>query len=252
MPIRDGDEVRELAMGLAARFGGPKAPKVNAQGQPIDPRLPPKLTPSMKRQLVDEKRQRDGLPVTPLFDRLLSYGVPAALAKSAMEGDPEAPGMKLAEQLARGEGKILMLAGMAGRGKSTAAAYALTFKSGLWVFAPHLSLLFGQHKDAVDDSAMNHAGLLVIDDLGSEHSPGGHVAGRVNAVLVIREAHGLPTALTTNLPAEKFKTIYGDRIVSRLNAKKESLGWQVLDGPDLRSVESAADPQPSRPSRGRR
>ena len=212
--------------------------------------MPPRRSPAQLRALVDQVRKETGLPVTPLYDVLLNYGVPAKYARDAIEQDPAtSPGMGLAARLAQGEGRILVLAGRVGRGKSTAAAYGLTFMPGLWVHSPMLAIPQDDENDdgTISDREMRKACLLVIDDLGSEHSPSGYVGNRVNDVLTYREANNMPAIITTNKTAEEFKILYGDRIISRLNGRKEAMGWQVLEGPDLRTLQPRAIRNPQDP-----
>ena len=201
-------------------------------------------TPSELAAAVRRAREQVGLPVTSELDLLINYGVPLARAQDALTRDPSTQGMVLAARLGRGEGRILILASNAGRGKSTAAAYALTFRPGLWVNSPQLARIDDGEPGTVRDSDMLRAELLVIDDVGTEHSPGGFAASRLNHVVTVREGMRKPTLITTNLETERFKTVYGDRIASRANADDEPLGWHTLDGPDLRSPGTPEQPQP--------
>ena len=149
----------------------------------------------------------------------------------------------LVDELLAGKGRLLVLHADVGRGKSVAAAYGLSMLGGLWVSAPDLARVV-QRRDEGDDSvrretldeqmASRKTVLLVIDDAGLEHSPSGYAGSRICEAIVSREAAGLRTVVTTNLAGDVFKTRYGERIASRMNG--DSLGWQTIEGPDLRSA----------------
>jgi hypothetical protein len=187
------------------------------------------MSPEEIRRAIDAIRRRDGLPVTSI-DRLLEQrGVPSRLWVVAQNPRTTAC-VGLVSELLDGKGCILAISGHTGCGKSSAAASALAARTGMWVHAPDLARppLDG---DNVDDR-MRYCGLLVLDDVGTEHSPSGYAAKRICSVLEHREGNRRPTILTTNLTAEQFKAAYGERIASRLNG--DPLGWQHVSGPDFR------------------
>lgn len=174
--------------------------------------------------------------ITPA-DSLKWAGVPAGFWKHALEPKASEP-VKWALKMLAGEGVLLVLSGGTGCGKSTAAAHSLSKKSGLWVHAPDLAKPdfsdadeYGVRRQTLDER-MRESGLLVLDDVGIEHSPGGYAASRITDVLEHRESNRRPSIVTTNLTTEEFKAKYGARIASRLNG--DGLGWQHVSGPDLR------------------
>lgn len=182
--------------------------------------------------------------VTPQ-DLLRWAGVPGGFWRDAEKPKPTAA-TAMVEKLLSGEGVLLVLSSQAGCGKSTACAHALTKQSGLWVHAPDLAKPdfsepdeYGVRRESLDDR-MRNAGLLVLDDVGIEHSPGGYAAARITDVLEIREASRRPSIVTTNLTAEEFREKYGQRLASRLNG--DALGWQHIAGPDLRLVRNPTPP----------
>jgi len=62
---------------------------------------------------------------------------------------------------------------------------------------------------------------LFVDDLGWEASTKGRAAERsshLTRLIVEREARGLPTWYTTNVPLEQLVTMYGERAADRLRA----------------------------------
>jgi hypothetical protein len=187
------------------------------------------MTPEEMRRAIDAIRRGDGLPVTSI-DRLLEQrDVPSRLWGVA-QNPRETHCVELVRELLSGKGCILVLSGHTGCGKSSAAAFALAGRTGIWIHAPDLSRppLDG---DSGDDR-MRYCGLLVLDDVGTEHSPSGYAAKRICSVLEHREGNRRPTIVTTNLTAEQFKAAYGERLASRLNG--DPLGWQHVSGPDLR------------------
>jgi hypothetical protein len=190
------------------------------------------LTPEEIADATRRIRIEQGLPVTSMDRVLTQRGVPAKFHIPAL--DPwKTPALQLVERLLAGEGLILVLGGDTGRGKSCAAAVALARRPGLWVNAPDLAKIPLDGDSAPDiDARMRATPLLVLDEVGLEHSPSGYAAGRICAAITHREGAGKPTVVTTNLSTDQFKEKYGDRIGSRLNG--DGLGWQTVSGPDLR------------------
>lgn len=168
-------------------------------------------------------------------DRMRWSGVPSRFWSFA--GEPrKTRAVDFAQSLLDGAGVMLVLAGGTGSGKSTAAAFALSKRSGLWVHGPDLAKV--EVRDPFDpfrptlDERMRLAGLLVLDDIGIEHSPGGYAASRITDVLEWREASKRPSIVTTNLGAEVFARQYGKRLCSRING--DPLGWQTVTDKDMR------------------
>lgn len=195
------------------------------------------------REQVDALRRAYGLPVESMKEKLLRRGVPEVFHALLLDGKLEpTQALTLVEELLAGNGRLLIMSGKAGCGKSQAAGFALSRRSGLWVHAPDLAR--PQPKEEVEsgnvlEERMRAAGLLVLDDVGLEHSPGGFAAARIADVLVHREAARRPTIVTTNLSGDEFAAKYGDdRMRSRLDG--DPLGWQTVVGPDLRSELSGA------------
>ena len=187
------------------------------------------MTPEEMRRAIDAIRRGDGLPVTSI-DRLVDQrGVPSRLWVVAQNPRGTAC-VRLVRELLDGKGCILVLSGHTGCGKSSAAAFALADRTGIWIHAPDLARppLDGNN----GDDRMRYCGLLVLDDVGTEYSPRGYAANRICSVLEHREGNRRPTIVTTNLTAEQFKAAYGERLASRLNG--DPLGWQHVSGPDLR------------------
>jgi len=188
-------------------------------------------TPEEVADIVRQIRLAQGLPVAGMDKVLAQRGVPQRLHLPALT-PWKTQALALVERLLAGEGMVLVLGGDTGRGKSCAAAVALARRPGLWVNAPDLSKIPTEEGAPDIDARMRTTPLLVLDEVGLEHSPSGYAAGRICAAICAREAAGRQTIVTTNLSAEQFGEKYGDRIGSRLNG--DPLGWQTVSGPDLR------------------
>jgi DNA replication protein DnaC len=189
------------------------------------------MTPIERMEAIKKLRVAHGLEVTTPEETMLRRRIPRRFWELVKE-PKDTLATQYVKALLDGKGILLLLAGNAGCGKSTAAAWALSQRPGIWVSAPDLARPARGEDDATDRDLAT-ALFLVIDDLGIEYSTDKKYAeSRINLVLSKREADLLPTLLTTNLSAEEFKTRYGDRTVSRLNG--DPLGWQTVTGPDMR------------------
>jgi DNA replication protein DnaC len=190
------------------------------------------------REQVDAMREKYGLSSATLAEKLERRGIPKRHRQQILaSGRPqETPALLAAHDLLDGKGVLLVLAGNAGRGKSFAAAWALAKRPGLWVFAPDLARVPEDDEKPTIDQRMRTAGLLVLEEVGKEHSPSGYAGGRIAEVIVYREAEKRPTIVTTNLSSEEFCRRYGkEHIASRLDG--DGVGWVTCTGPDLRQRE---------------
>lgn len=188
-------------------------------------------------RFVDDKGYEWVRRVITPQDSVRWAGVPSGFWLDACDPQPTSSTAIIGKLLCS-EGLILVLSGGTGCGKSTAAAHALSKKAGLWVHAPDLAKPdftdpdeYGVRKETLDER-MRAAGLLVLDDVGTEHSPSGYAASRITGVLEHRESNKRPSIVTCNLTAEEFREKYGARLASRING--DTLGWQQIAGPDLR------------------
>jgi hypothetical protein len=171
--------------------------------------------------------------VTPPIERFEKLGIPVRLVALALDARSTEP-VKLALRLCNREGVLLALSGIPGVGKSVAAAVALLAAGrGRWVRASDLARVPKDGEDGpVRDSGTS--GIVVIDDVGTEHSPSGYAAARICDLVELREAAMQRTIITTNLDAKGFKERYGERIASRING--DALGWHHVSGPDYRAA----------------
>jgi len=169
-----------------------------------------------------------------LAERLVRMGVPRRAAEIVASPDlRRTASVVVAERLARGEGCICVLAGGNGRGKTVAGGVAVWRRPGLVRAATALARPFPGPSVGEDPlQPWIRTKMLVIDDLGMEHSPGGYAASELLRIVNEREGALRPTLITTNLTAQQARERYGDRLMSRLAG--DPLGWQQVVGADLR------------------
>jgi DNA replication protein DnaC len=196
-----------------------------------------RLSTDEAQEAVATLRAKYGLPAASLKERLMQRGVPqrfrTMLANS--EKEPlETQALIAARDLLAGKGTLLVLAGNEGRGKSFAAAWALSRRPGIWVYAPDLARVQQEAEGPTLDARMRTASLLVLEEVGKEHSPGGYAAARIVELLFHRDAEKRPTIVTTTLSLVEFIERYGkEQMASRLDGEK-LLGWVTVTGKDLR------------------
>lgn len=137
-------------------------------------------------------------------------------------------------------GRILILAGAPGCGKSFAAEYC-RFLAGIttsyamiqdrvMTASEIIELSFKFRDDfhiLADDSR-----LVIIDDLGAEYdSERGWQFSNWQEFFDRRYRNKLPTIVTTNLTRDEFRTRYGDRTTDRIN----EWGWRYgINEPSMR------------------
>jgi len=184
------------------------------------------------RQNIERDQRRERIRVSGVA-LALTGPVMDALVRGRLE--PRGTSQRAAERwLAPGKPPVLVLQGGAGCGKTVAAAMALAQFGGLQ--RPAASVVRAFASRALDATAeqerMLATRLLVLDDLGTEHS-----RDREWMVLALRELlearQGARTLITTNLAREQAIEAYRDpRIESRLKV----VAWVRDTGPDLRGA----------------
>lgn len=204
--------------------------------------LPPgprPMTDEERRRAVRDLRVKHGLAVPTFEDTLRLRRIPRRFWE--LVKDPkETLALTYAKALLEGKGVLLLLHGDKGCGKSTAAAWALSQHTGMWVDAPDLERPPMDDEDA-SDRELATTPLLVIDDLGTEYSTEKKYSERrITVAISKREASLLPTIITANLSPEEFKARYGDRTSSRING--DPLGWQTVTAPDMRMERHISQP----------
>jgi hypothetical protein len=243
-----------------------------ATAPPPDPKLHDTLAEILAR--VKVARAPDG-PTPDELDELHrvhdrrrklanEYGVPekelGRLVGTAPIADTES--MKFARDFwhrhATGDpdGRILVLAGPYGVGKTTAAAWLVAKGpprpytlghvdrvkdprvGGDWPVARHPRFVCAGDlatMSPIDDlfKALLECSVLAIDDLGMEiPDADGRLMARLDRVIDARYRRGVWTVITTNLTAEEFRNRYTPRIVSRLIEAGE---FCVVPGKNMRA-----------------
>lgn len=195
----------------------------------------------LKREFADKLRQakreaigRLGLPLKDL-ERIQAAGIRRTFATDSLHTN--------------GGPVLVVLSGLPGRGKTTAASvwlhdWAADDRNWSWVndWTPRLTggggmfIAAAEIGDAVRDRQdmkrkLCTVGRLVVDDLGVEFGDqGGWFSSLLDGLVNKRYASRLPTLVTTNLAAEEFKARYGERIARRI---REAGRFVNVDGPDL-------------------
>lgn len=125
------------------------------------------------------------------------------------------------------EAPSLLLHGAVGRGKThlaisaTLACCARRVRAEFWPwqdFLRNMQARFDQEGESAQDweARTRDVPVLVLDDVGAEHSRSGWAVEVLEALIDHRQAHGLPTLITTNIEPEDLGTYAGARAASRL------------------------------------
>lgn len=132
---------------------------------------------------------------------------------------------------------LLVLAGGVGTGKTVAAAWLLDQWGGVFLKAIEVATAGAYDHEFWSDLRATLA--LVIDDVGTEpRDEKGWAAANFAALLDYRYDHQRKTILTTNLTAERFRTVYGDaRTLDRL---REAGAFIAIPGESLRQSQQLA------------
>lgn len=151
--------------------------------------------------------------------------VPEDLWKPIVRGDFEhRVATAAARRIVAEEGKLAILAGGAGAGKSFGLALTIAERGGWFQSASDLDP-FG----AAVNELLEHCGevsLLGLDDVGAGRSISDTARARVEQLVCMRWDRGLPTVITTNLTRSNFWPLYGGpmgRIADRVNS--DPVGW---------------------------
>lgn len=169
---------------------------------------------------------------------LLEQGVPPKDIDRVLAGDlDETDPLQRARQAYRDRLVLVVLAGLPGLGKTTAAAW--------WIMQPWpevdgakrsvravkaAALARWPRLDEERIAQVFEARCLFIDDMGVENlSEAG--AAWFDEVLDIRYDRRAPTLITTNLPGKEFKERYGARIAGRI---REVGAFFECKGPSMR------------------
>ena len=167
-----------------------------------------------------------GMRVPGLADAILRVEMRMTGALKVTDGWPAA-----------GEGKTLLLLGDAGCGKTWAAGAVLAQSGGVFLRASDLSRPM---PDDVRRRTLYHGGVVVVDDLGTEHlGESQYALSVVDELVTARHDAGRATLLTSNLLADCARVTmrcgrcvrdrYGERLWSRARVVE-------VGGEDLRAT----------------
>lgn len=126
----------------------------------------------------------------------------------------------------------LAMQGGTGTGKSVAAAWLLAQRGGYLRSAQQVVRAFASRAlDAVEEQeSMIRCGLLVIDDLGTEHARDREwMTLALRELLEMRQASR--TLISTNLTREQALARYADH---RIASRAQRIAWLACDGEDMR------------------
>jgi DNA replication protein DnaC len=171
------------------------------------------------------------------FSRIEEAGVPASVMASYRKVQEYAKNLKENVQAGRG----LLLKGSVGTMKTTLAVAVLQEYlgqegSGFFITMPGLlDSIFtlkaqSQAAWASFEARLRETPLLVLDDLGAEHTEG-WVLTKVDAIIAERYNRRLPAIVTTNLTAGQLRGIYAERLIDRLRSTLQVVNFS---GPSLR------------------
>lgn len=116
---------------------------------------------------------------------------------------------------------VLVLAGGVGAGKTVAASWAFLKRGGVWCPARDLAARYRPFQSDREDGIRRfniRSHFLVLDDLGTEQDRDKRIFEAVEAIADMRDDKDMKTLITTNLPKQQLREIYGDRFTDRLNA----------------------------------
>lgn len=195
----------------------------------------------IERERLEAEARREQQRQDDLRRSLVERGCPAKDLERAVSGEMTDTVAVAEVRGAIGLGLVLLvLSGLRGCGKTTAAAWWLVQKREP---AKYVRTYEPRFVDAsalarwprFDDGKMvelERASALVIDDLGIEYDDkNGAFRSFLDGLVNTRYAACLPTLITTNLRAGEFKARYGERIADRI---RESGRFVELAGESLR------------------
>ncbi len=162
-------------------------------------------------------------------------GLPDRLAGILAGPEPllDTAGVRAVEKWLGDDVPFLVLGGNVGTGKTVAGAYALSKRGGLFRKASQITRMSQYDSEAW--GGLYRAGLLVVDDLGTEPlDQGGWGMSALLDLFDRRYDERARTLITTNLTADALRTRYssdGGRFADRL---RETARWINFAGASLR------------------
>ena len=186
---------------------------------------------------VAAERERDAQSVErdrmfARLGRMASAGFPERALEVARMADVNAAFTSaISDKL--GDSRVCALAGTVGSGKTVAATWWALTQTDLAPAFVRATTFAASSRYQGERQDWLSAGVLVLDDLGSEYmdAKGSLLTDLDELVDVFYGSLRRRLIITTNLTAAGFKTKYGDRIVSRM---RDAGVWIELDAPSLR------------------
>jgi DNA replication protein DnaC len=168
--------------------------------------------------LVEVRRAREA--------NLRAAGVPLEFWPKVLNGgvDRARIAVGAVRRIVKGEGRLVVLAGTPGSGKTLAATLALAHVGGRFARAAELDQLTAEGATRMEE--LLHARFLVLDDAGAGRSVSEVAAPRVEELLAARWDRKRPSVVTTNCSRTVFWKHYGGekgRIADRL--RSDAIGW---------------------------
>lgn len=165
---------------------------------------------------------------------LLERGWPARAVEFAVTADHSRPGIEAIERWPSGERNVLVLGGVAGCGKTVAAAWWARQQRVAPQFVRASTFASSSRYDRETRDGWLKASALVLDDLGAEYlDTKGSLVTDLDELVDVFYGDRRPLVITTNLAKAAFKARYGERIVDRI---RECGHWEAIGGQSLRSV----------------
>ena len=171
------------------------------------------------------------------FENIEQAGVPAGIREAYSQVKSYAQNLR--ENVEAGRG--LLLKGSVGTMKTTLAVAVLQeqiARGGSGYFVTMSGLLdsiftlkaISPGEWARFEQRLRETPLLVLDDLGAEHSEG-WVQTKVDAIIAERYNRCRPVIVTTNLTAGQLRGVYAERVIDRLRSTLQVVNFS---GPSLR------------------
>lgn len=177
-----------------------------------------------------------GYEVLQREENLRAMGLPERLAGILAGQVEETPAITAVRDWLDEPKTFLILGGNVGVGKTVAAAWALSQRAGMFRKASQITRMSQYDAEAWD--RLYRAGLLVVDDLGTEpHDQGGWGLSALLDLFDRRYDERARTILTVNVTLETFRERYGKDGGRFLDRLREAGKWFNVAGESRRKPE---------------
>lgn len=179
-----------------------------------------------------------GYEVLQREENLRAMGLPERLAGIMAGKLDETPALGAVRDWLDGGKTFLVLGGNVGVGKTVAAAWALSQRAGVFRKASQITRMSQFDAEAWD--RLYRAGVLVVDDLGTEpHDQGGWGLSALLDLFDRRYDERARTILTVNVTLDTFRERYGKDGGRFLDRLRESGTWFNVAGESRRKPEAS-------------